>query len=101
MIEKIKTEISIGSAAQSVVDEIKRDYDNCCIPGTNELREDITLIVRALRPDLKGYFLNEDYDPLNETIGTTSNSNSLDHEDETSLSITQNSSNCFDEKGDY
>jgi hypothetical protein len=98
LIEKIKTEVSINSAAQSVVDEIKRDYDNCCIPGQSELREDITLILRVFRPDLKEYFLNEDYDPLNDTIGSHSNSNSLELT-ENSPSLPQNQSKYFDEQG--
>lgn len=98
LIEKIKTEVSINSAAQSVVDEIKRDYDNCCIPGQTELREDITLILRVFRSDLKEYFLNEDYDPLNDTIGSHSNSNSLD-QTENSPSLPQNQSQYFDEQG--
>ena len=100
LIEKIKTERSLSSAAQSVVDEIKRDYDNACISGEVALREDLTLIVRVFRNDLKKELVDEDYsitslifssDPDN-TIGTSIAYDSLPTEVE---NVSQN----FDAEG--
>ena len=38
LLEKIKTEVSLNSAAQPVVDKIKRAHDDCCEPGELVLR---------------------------------------------------------------
>jgi hypothetical protein len=99
LLEKIKTEVTLNSAAQAVVDEIKRDFDDSCKAGQLDLREDLTLIVRVFHKDLKGilneqYDMTNSYDSLNSTLG---NSNST-----TSSQISNDSEkqmNSFDENG--
>lgn len=53
LVEKLKSEATLNSAAQSVVDEIKRQCDDSYRPGEVKLRDDITLIVRVFNEDIK------------------------------------------------
>lgn len=52
LISKIKSEQTLNSAAQSVLDEIKRAYDDKFVSTYNE-REDLTLVVRVFDTNIK------------------------------------------------
>ena len=86
LINKIINEQTLNSAAQSVLDEIKRSYDDKFITSYSE-RGDFTLLVRAFDPSLKNRLIqiknHEDYPVLftdytantNSTNDNTVNSN--------------------------
>jgi hypothetical protein len=98
LLEKIKTEASLNSAAQSVVDEIKRAYDDSCKPGQLALREDLTLIVRVFDENLK--------DELNKCETTCSYPTYIDslgssmiNTDNSDATASNKSNEMFDEHG--
>ena len=95
LIEKIKTEATLDSAAQAVVDEIKRDYDNACKPGELDLREDLTLLVRIFDKNLKNDLILTE--SLNETMST--NSTLDDSTNSIEYSINQSEVNIIDKDG--
>lgn len=74
LIEKILNEQTLNSAAQSVLDEIKRTYDDKYRSAYSE-REDLTLIVRAFDPNIKARLTNLDSKSAHKRTGKR-NSNS-------------------------
>jgi hypothetical protein len=65
LIGEIMRESTLNSAAQSVIDKIKRDYDDVCTSGfgLDLFREDLTLIVRVLNENLREQIVNRSQMP--------------------------------------
>jgi hypothetical protein len=59
VLAEIMRESTLNSAAQSVIDKIKRDFDDVCSSGyqTELFREDLTLIVRVFDENLRDKLL--------------------------------------------
>ena len=81
LIGKIISEQTLKSAAQSVLDEIKRAYDDK-FENTDSEREDLTLIVRVFDPNIKNRLINiENYiSQLNSSSNSNINNNPLGDE---------------------
>jgi hypothetical protein len=97
LISKIKTEQTLNSATQSVLDEIKRTYDDKFSSSYYE-REDLTLIVRVFDENLKKKLISIDsFTSLPNSVST--NNTDLNTNDDSSnydtMINTKDQSNVF------
>jgi hypothetical protein len=81
LISKIKTEQTLNSAAQSVLDEIKRTYDDKFSSSYYE-REDLTLIVRVFDENFKKKLIS--IDSCTSLASVSTNNTNINSNDESS-----------------
>lgn len=103
LINKIISEQTLNSAAQSVLDEVKRSYDDKFISKYSE-RDDLTLVVRSFDSNIKNRLLtfqnqvkNEiETTQINSTINSTIESTINSYDDET-----DEQENTIDKQAEY
>jgi hypothetical protein len=97
LIGKIISEQTLNSAAQSVLDEIKRAYDDKYVNMDYE-REDLTLIVRVFDPNIKNRLIH--IETYNDQMSNSSNSQNRQGEDvkfiETSSTVLESIDESYD-----